>query len=135
MASATETKDDRKYTKDHEWALTQGDEILVGITAFAVDQLGDVTLVGLDVKVGASVTAHQTFGTIESVKTLSDLFAPVSGVITRVNQELEKQPELVNEDPWNKGWMIAIRPSKLAEEQGGLLDAAAYGAHLAASAH
>ncbi len=135
MASATETKDDRKYTKDHEWALTQGDELLVGITAFAVDQLGDVTLVGLDVKVGASVTAHQAFGTIESVKTLSDLFAPVSGVITRVNQELEKQPELVNEDPWNKGWMIAIRPNKLAEEQGGLLDAAAYRDHLAASAH
>ncbi|HTQ05367.1 MAG TPA: glycine cleavage system protein GcvH [Polyangiaceae bacterium] len=135
MASATETKDDRKYTKDHEWALTEGDEILVGITAFAVDQLGDVTLVGIDVKVGASVNAHQAFGTIESVKTLSDLFAPVSGVITRVNQELEKQPELVNEDPWKRGWMIAIRPSKLAEEQGSLLDAAAYGAHLAASAH
>jgi glycine cleavage system H protein len=135
MASATETKDDRKYTKDHEWALTQGDELLIGITAFAVDQLGDVTLVGLDVKVGARVTAHQTFGTIESVKNLSDLFAPVSVVITRVNQELEKQPELVNEDPWNKGWMIAIRPSKLAEEQGGLLDAAAYRAHLVASAH
>lgn len=135
MASATDTKDDRKYTKEHEWALTEGDELVVGITAFAVDQLGDVTLVGIDVKVGASVTAHQAFGTIESVKTLSDLFAPVSGVVTRVNQELEKQPELVNEDPWKKGWMIAIRPNKLGEEQGALLDAAAYRAHLAASAH
>ena len=135
MAGATETKDDRKYTKDHEWALTEGDELLVGITAFAVDQLGDVTLVGIDVKVGASVNAHQPFGTIESVKTLSDLFAPVSGVITRINAELEKQPELVNEDPWKKGWMIAIRPSKLAEEQASLLDATAYRAHLEASAH
>lgn len=135
MAGASETKDDRKYTKDHEWALTEGDEVLVGITAFAVDQLGDVTLVGIDVKVGATVNAHQTFGTIESVKTLSDLFAPLSGVITRINGDLEKQPELVNEDPWKKGWMIAIRPSKLADEQGSLLDAAAYRAHLAASAH
>jgi glycine cleavage system H protein len=135
MAGATETKDDRKYTKDHEWALSEGDELLVGITAFAVDQLGDVTLVGIDVKVGASVNAHQPFGTIESVKTLSDLFAPVSGVITRINTELEKQPELVNEDPWKKGWMIAIRPSKLAEEQANLLDSAAYRAHLEASVH
>jgi glycine cleavage system H protein len=132
---ATDTKDDRKYTKEHEWALTEGDEILVGITAFAVDQLGDITLVGIDVKVGATLAAHAPFGTIESVKTLSDLFAPVSGVITRVNTELEKAPELVNEDPWKKGWMIAIRPSKLAEEQSSLLDAAAYGAHLKASAH
>ena len=135
MGSASETKDDRKYTKDHEWALTEGDEILVGITAFAVDQLGDVTLVGIDAKVGATLEAHQVFGTIESVKTLSDLFAPVSGVVTRVNAALEKQPELVNEDPWQKGWMIAIRPTKLAGEQSSLLDAAAYRAHLTASAH
>jgi glycine cleavage system H protein len=135
MAGATETKDDRNYTKDHEWALIEGDEVLVGITAFAVDQLGDVTLVGIDVKVGASVNAHQSFGTIESVKTLSDLFAPVSGVITRINAELEKQPELVNEDPWKKGWMIAIKPNKLAEERATLLDAAAYRALLETSAH
>jgi len=135
MGNASETKDDRSYTKDHEWALTEGDEILVGITAFAVDQLGDVTLVGIDVKVGATVAAHQTFGTIESVKTLSDLFAPVSGVVTRVNAALEKAPELVNEDPWQKGWMIAIKPTKLADEKASLLDAAAYRSHLAASAH
>lgn len=133
MANATETKDDRKYTKDHEWALSEGDEILVGITSFAVDQLGDVTLVGIDAQVGTTLTAHQTFGTIESVKTLSDLFAPVSGVVTRVNAELEKQPELINEDPWGRGWMIAIRPSHLAEEQSNLLDAAAYREHLATS--
>ena len=135
MGSANDTKSDRKYTKEHEWALTEGDELLVGITAFAVDQLGDITLVGIDVKVGATIAAHGAFGTIESVKTLSDLFAPVSGVITRVNTELEKAPELVNEDPWKKGWMIAIRPSKLSEEQGALLDEAAYRSHLVASAH
>ena len=135
MAGASETKDDRKYTKDHEWALVEGDEVLVGITAFAVDQLGDVTLVGIDVKVGATLNAHQTFGTIESVKTLSDLFAPLSGVVTRINGDLESQPELINEDPWKKGWMIAIRPSKLGEEQATLLDTAAYRAHLEASAH
>ncbi|HEV8549530.1 MAG TPA: glycine cleavage system protein GcvH [Polyangiaceae bacterium] len=134
MGSSSEIKDDRKYTKDHEWALAEGDELLIGITAFAVDQLGDVTLVGLDVKVGATLTAHQAFGTIESVKTLSDLFAPVAGVVTRVNAELEKQPELVNEDPWKKGWMIAIRPSAPSSTDG-LLDAAAYRAHLDASAH
>jgi glycine cleavage system H protein len=135
MSSATETKDDRKYTKDHEWALVQNDEIVVGITAFAVDQLGDVTLVGLDVKQGDSIEAGKPFGTIESVKTLSDLFAPVSGVVTRVNAALETQPELVNEDPWGKGWMLAIRPSKLGEEGSRLLDAASYKNHLEASAH
>ena len=135
MGSATDIKDDRKYTKEHEWALTEGDEILVGITAFAVDQLGDVTLVGIDAKVGATLEAHQAFGTIESVKTLSDLFAPVSGVVTRINTALEGQPELINEDPWKKGWMIAIRPTKLDAEKSGLLDAAAYKSHLEASAH
>jgi len=132
--SATEIKDDRKYTKDHEWAKTEGDELVVGITAFAVDQLGDVTLISLDVKVGDAVEAHKAFGTIESVKTLSDLFAPVSGVVTRLNAALEKEPELVNEDPWGKGWMVAIRPNS-PSDTGTLLDAAAYGAHLTASAH
>jgi glycine cleavage system H protein len=135
MSGASEIKSDRKYTKDHEWALTQGDEIVVGITAFAVGQLGDVTLVGVDLKPGDKVEAKKTFGTIESVKTLSDLYAPLSGVVTRVNGELEKQPELVNEDPWGKGWMIAIRPSRLGEEEGALLDPAAYQAHVESQDH
>lgn len=134
MSAASEIKDDRKYTKEHEWAHPQGDEVVVGISAFAVDQLGDVTLVGIDVKVGDKIQAKQTFGTIESVKTLSDLYAPVSGVVTRLNTELEKQPELVNEDPWGKGWMIAIRPDS-GDETNSLLDAAAYRSHLEASAH
>lgn len=130
--TATETKDDRKYTKDHEWALEEGSELVVGITAFAVDQLGDITLVNLDVQAGDSVEAGKAFGTIESVKTLSDLFAPVSGKVTRVNSALEDTPELVNEDPWGEGWMIAIEP---ATEPKDLLDAAAYAQLLEDSDH
>lgn len=133
--SATETKADRKYTKEHEWAKEDGGEVLVGITAFAVDQLGDITLVGLDVNVGDTVTKGKAFGTIESVKTLSDLYAPISGKVTRINGALEGQPELINEDPWEKGWMLAIAPSNLAAEQGGLLDAPSYKQHLEHSDH
>jgi glycine cleavage system H protein len=132
MSSPKEVKDDRKYTKDHEWAMTEGAELLVGITAFAVDALGDITLVSLDVKVGDSVSAGKTFGTIESVKTLSDLYAPVSGKVTRVNAALESSPELINEDPWSKGWMIAIAPEGGSSE---LLDAKSYADHLSNSDH
>ncbi len=132
MSSPKEVKDDRKYTKDHEWARSEGAEIVVGITAFAVDALGDITLVSLDVKVGDSVQAGKTFGTIESVKTLSDLFAPVSGKITRLNAALENSPEIINEDPWEKGWMVAIAPESGEAE---LLDAAAYTDHLSHSDH
>jgi glycine cleavage system H protein len=132
MSSPKEVKDDRKYTKEHEWALTEGNELLVGITAFAVDALGDITLVSLDVKVGDSVTAGKTFGTIESVKTLSDLFAPVSGKITRINGALENSPEVINEDCWGKGWMIAITPDGAAGE---LMDPQSYAAHLSNSDH
>jgi len=134
MSSPKEVKDDRKYTKDHEWAQTEGNELLVGITAFAVDALGDITLVSLDVKVGDTVTAGKTFGTIESVKTLSDLFAPVSGKITRINGALENNPELINEDPWGKGWMIAIAPDAGAGA-GALLDPKSYADHLSHSDH
>jgi glycine cleavage system H protein len=135
MSTAKEVKTDRNYTKEHEWALVQDAEVVIGISAFAVDQLGDITLVNLDVKPGASIQAHQTFGTIESVKTLSDLFAPISGTVTRVNAALETAPELVNEDPWGKGWMIAIKPSQLDAESSKLLDAAAYEAHVESSSH
>jgi glycine cleavage system H protein len=135
MKSATEVKPDRKYTKEHEWAASREQEVLVGISAFAVDQLGDITLVNLDVKPGDSVVAHKPFGTIESVKTLSDLFAPVSGKVLRVNAALENNPELINEDPWEKGWLIAIQPSKLDEDSKDLLEPAAYSAHLATAGH
>jgi len=132
MSSPKEVKSDRKYTKDHEWARTEGPEVVVGITAFAVDALGDITLVSLDVKVGDTVQAGKTFGTIESVKTLSDLFAPVSGKITRINDALENSPEIINEDPWEKGWMLAIAPEGSSGE---LLDAAGYADHLSHSDH
>jgi glycine cleavage system H protein len=125
---------DRRYTKDHEWARESGGEIVVGITSFAVEQLGDVTLVNLDVKVGDQVTVGKTFGTIESVKTLSDLYAPISGKVVKINEELANKPELVNEDCYGKAWMIAIAPSD-AGAAGGLLDAAAYGEHVRTSAH
>ncbi len=131
MSSPKAVKDDRKYTKDHEWAKSEGNELVVGITAFAVDALGDITLVSLDVKVGDTVSAGKAFGTIESVKTLSDLFAPVKGKVTRVNAALENNPELVNEDCWGKGWMVAIEADADAE----LMDAASYSEHLAHADH
>jgi glycine cleavage system H protein len=134
MSAAKDVKSDRNYTKDHEWALREGSEVVVGITAFAVDQLGDITLVNIDVKPGDSVVAHKTFGTIESVKTLSDLFAPISGRVTRVNQALVDQPELVNDDCWGKGWMVAIEPSNRGELDE-LLDPTGYQQHVEESAH
>jgi glycine cleavage system H protein len=100
---------DRKYTKDHEWAKLEDGEVQVGVTAFAVDQLGDVTLVSLDVSPGDTVRAGEAFGTIESVKTLSDLFAPISGSVVSINENLESKPELVNEDCYGAGWMIRIK--------------------------
>jgi glycine cleavage system H protein len=130
--AATDVKDDRKYTKDHEWALDKNGELVVGITAFAVDQLGDVTLVNIDVKAGETVSAGKAFGTIESVKTLSDLYCPVSGKVVAVNAVLEEKPEVINEDPWGEGWMIVIAPSAGSGE---LMDSAAYSAFLKESAH
>lgn len=134
MSEATEIKDDRKYTKDHEWAKADGGALVVGITAFAVDQLGDITLVNFDVAVGDTIEKGKAFGTIESVKTLSDLFAPVSGKITKLNGALEDNPELVNDDCWDKGWMVAIEPAD-ASQEADLLDPAGYGQHLEAQDH
>src|SRR6478736_1594476 len=92
-----------KYTKDHEWAKVDGNRVTVGITAFAVEQLGDITLVTLDLKPGDELAAGKAFGTIESVKTLSDLYAPISGKVVELNKELDAKPELVNEEPYGKG--------------------------------
>lgn len=103
-----------RYTKEHEWAKKEGNTITVGVTSFAVDQLGDVTLVDLP-KVGTVVTLDKRFGDIESVKTVSELFAPVSGTITEVNTALVDAPELVNEEPYGKGWMVKIELSNSAE--------------------
>jgi glycine cleavage system H protein len=123
---------DRSYTKDHEWAKPDGKNVTVGITAFAVEQLGDITLVSLDVAEGDRVVAGKVFGTIESVKTLSDLYAPVTGKVLKKNLSLEDQPELVNDDPWEKGWMVVI---EVEGEAPALLDSNAYVLHVEASAH
>ncbi|MGK3991494.1 glycine cleavage system protein GcvH [Sorangium sp. So ce136] len=133
MAS-DDVRTDRRYTKDHEWAKQENDQVVVGITAFAVDQLGDITLVNLDVKPGDTITVGKAFGTIESVKTLSDLFAPVSGKVERVNSDLENRPELVNEDCYGKAWMIVVSPSDQGE-LGGLMEPAAYAELLKTAAH
>ena len=125
---------DLRYTKEHEWVRESGGEVAVGITAFAVEQLGDITLVNLDVKVGDEVGAGKPFGTIESVKTLSDLYAPVAGKVVRINDALVSKPELVNEDCYGKAWMIAIAPTD-PKATSALLDAAAYAEHVRASAH
>ena len=120
---------DLKYTEDHEWAKKEGDRIRVGITAFAQEQLGDVVFVELP-KVGAKVTRKQAFGVVESVKAVSDLFAPVSGEVAEINGALPTAPEIVNQDPYDKGWMIVVKPSN-ASEWDGLLTAAQYEAFLA----
>jgi glycine cleavage system H protein len=122
-----------KYTKDHEWTKVDGKRVTVGITAFAVEQLGDITLVNIDVKVGDEVGAGKAFGTIESVKTLSDLFAPVAGKVVEINAALNDKPELVNEDCYGKAWMVVIEASGATGED--LLDEAAYAEHVKASAH
>jgi glycine cleavage system H protein len=129
--SKGEVRADRRYTKDHEWARSDGDGVAIGITAYAVDQLGDITLVNLDVREGDAVEAGKPFGTVESVKTLADLFAPVSGKVRAVNARLEDRPELVNEDCYGEGWMIVLEPTSPAELDG-LLEATAYQAFVAA---
>ena len=121
---------DRRYTNDHEWAKQDADEIVIGITAFAVDQLGDVTLVNIDVAEGENIEAGKPFGTVESVKTLADLFAPISGTITKINGKLEDEPELVNDDCYGEGWMVAITPNEKDAIEG-LLDADGYAKLLA----
>lgn len=123
-----------RYTKDHEWAKVDGNKVTVGITAFAVEQLGDITLVNLDVKAGDELAAGKAFGTIESVKTLSDLYAPISGKVVAINGDLDVKPELVNEDCYGKAWMITLEASdpRAIDE---LLDEKAYADHVKASAH
>ena len=115
---------DLRYTKDHEWVRTDGDEATIGITKYAADQLGDIVFVELPAS-GTSIEQFATFGVVESVKAVSDLFAPVSGEVTAANEDLTGKPEVVNSDPYGDGWMLAIRPDDGAAVEG-LLDAAAY---------
>jgi len=115
---------DLKYTKDHEWVKVTGNEALVGITDFAQHELGDIVYVDVNT-VGETVNKEAVFGTVEAVKTVSDLFMPVTGEVLEVNKDIDSAPESVNADPYGKGWMIKIKitdPAQLSE----LLDAEAY---------
>ena len=113
-----------KYTKEHEWIRVEGDEAIVGITDYAQSQLGDIVFVECET-VGDSLESGDTFGTIEAVKTVSDLYLPVSGEVIEFNEALEDQPELVNKDPYGDGWIIKIKLSDESEVDG-LLTADAY---------
>ncbi|PYO03354.1 MAG: glycine cleavage system protein GcvH [Candidatus Rokuibacteriota bacterium] len=124
---------DLKYTKEHEWAKREGDRIRVGITHFAQEQLGDVVFVELP-KAGHKVTSHKTFGVVESVKAVSDLYAPISGEVVEVNGALTKTPELVNRDPYGQGWMLIVKPAS-GGDWDQLLTAQQYEQFLAEGAH
>lgn len=113
-----------KYTKDHEWISVEGDLAIVGITDFAQKELGDIVFIEVDT-LDETLDAEETFGTIEAVKTVSDLFMPVSGTITEFNEDLVDAPETVNKDPYGKGWIIKIKMSD-SSELSKLLDANAY---------
>ena len=120
---------DLRYTKDHEWVKVDGDVATVGVTDYAANQLGDVVFVDLPA-VGKSVDQFATFGVVESVKAVSDLFAPVSGEVVATNDALAGSPELVNGEPYGGGWMIRVHLADPTEADG-LLDAAAYDALIA----
>lgn len=115
---------DLRYTKDHEWVRVDGDTATIGVTDFAAQQLGDVVFVDLPA-VGRTVDQFATFGVVESVKAVSDLYAPLSGEVVEVNTDLAGQPELVNSDPFGAGWMIRVRFGDSTQVTG-LLDATAY---------
>ena len=122
--------DDLRYTSDHEWVQgVEGGAIRIGITAFAQDSLGDVVYVSLPA-VGATVSSGEACGEVESTKSVSDIYAPVSGEVTAVNDALDSSPELVNSAPYTEGWMYEVRPADVAALEG-LMDAAAYRATLA----
>lgn len=113
-----------KYTKDHEWIRVEGDMVTVGITDFAQGELGDIVYVEIETE-DEDLDAEEVFGSVEAVKTVSDLFMPISGTVAEVNEELEDSPELVNSDPYGDGWMIKIKVSD-ASELDGLLSADDY---------
>ena len=119
-----------KYTNDHEWVKVEGDIATIGITDFAQGELGDIVYVEIETE-GETFDAEEVFGTVEAVKTVSDLFMPVSGEVIEVNSALEDAPETVNDSPYEDGWMIKIKLSDTSEIDG-LMTAAAYGEHVGA---
>src|SRR5690606_21486245 len=113
-----------KYTKDHEWIRVEGDEAIIGITSFAQSELGDIVFVDVDT-VGDEVAQDEVFGSVEAVKTVSDLFTPVTCTIMEVNSEIEGSPELINQEPYGKGWIIRVKISDPSQVDG-LLSAQEY---------
>ena len=113
-----------KYTKDHEWVRVEGDEAYVGITDYAQGELGDIVFIEIETE-GEELAKEEVFGTIEAVKTVSDMFMPVGGEVLEVNEKLEESPEVVNNDPYGEGWLIKIKLTD-AGELDELLDSAAY---------
>ena len=116
--------DNLRYTKDHEWLRLEGDVAIIGITDFAQRELGDIVYVEVET-IGKALHAGDVFGTVEAVKTVSDLYLPVPGTILELNPELAKNPELVNTDPYGKGWMVKMKPANTSDVNG-LLSAEAY---------
>lgn len=118
------TPQELQYTKDHEWARLEGDVVYVGITDYAQGELGEIVFVDVPTE-GETLSAEEVFGSIEAVKTVSDLLLPIEGEVLELNPELEDQPELVNNDPYGKGWIIKVKPAN-ADDVEGLLSAADY---------
>jgi glycine cleavage system H protein len=116
--------DNLKYTKDHEWIKVEGDEAVIGITEFAQKELGDIVFIEVETE-GETLDAGEAFGTIEAVKTVSDMFMPVDGEVLEFNAELESNPEIVNKDPYGEGWIIRIKISDESQLDD-LIDADAY---------
>ncbi len=119
-----------KYTKDHEWIKVDGSEAVIGITEYAQGELGDIVFVDIDPDM-EEITKGESFGTIEAVKTVSDLFAPCNGKVLEINPNLENQPEIINSDPYGEGWIVKIELSNTSELEE-LLDSAAYQAQITA---
>jgi glycine cleavage system H protein len=119
-----------KYTKDHEWVRVEGDIAIVGVTDYAQSELGDIVYVEIETE-GEALDQEEVFGTVEAVKTVSDLFMPIAGEVIAFNEKLTDQPELVNTDPYGEGWMIKVKLSD-ASQVDGLLDAEAYKAEIGA---
>lgn len=108
------TPKDLRYSEEHEWVKVEGDKVRVGITDFAQDELGDIVFVELP-EVGDELQADEPFGSVESVKTVSELYAPISGKVVEINEELDGSPEYVNESPYEKAWMVVVEPSDTSE--------------------
>src|SRR4051812_34518803 len=117
MSEGANVPEDRRYTKEHEWAVHEGEVIMVGITDFAQHELGDIVYVELP-KVGARLEAMKEFGVVESVKSASDLYSPIGGEVTAINEALADNPEFVNDSPYDQGWMLRVRPDDLEEYEG-----------------